>query len=63
MANALYGQGRQHFLAGDLDWDANTIRAGLADAGERLPHRPDGSVSAVPDATLARSAGGYILEA
>jgi hypothetical protein len=32
MANALYGQGREHFLGGDLDWDANTIRAGLADS-------------------------------
>ena len=32
MANALYGQGREHFLGGDLDWDANTIRAGLVDA-------------------------------
>lgn len=31
MANALYGQAREHFLGGDLDWDANTIRAGLAD--------------------------------
>jgi len=34
MANALYGQGRQHFLAGDLDWDANTIRAGLVDQAD-----------------------------
>ena len=37
MANALYGQGRQHFAAGDLDWDANTIRAGLADAADYTP--------------------------
>jgi len=25
MANALYDKGREGFLAGDIDWDANTI--------------------------------------
>jgi hypothetical protein len=34
MANALYGQGREHFLGGDLDWDANTNRAGLVDQAD-----------------------------
>lgn len=37
MANALYGKGRGHFLAGDLDWDANTIKAGLADGADYSP--------------------------
>jgi hypothetical protein len=31
MANALYGLGREAFLAGDLDWDANEIRILLVD--------------------------------
>ncbi|MGW8180079.1 MAG: hypothetical protein ACWGQW_15160 [bacterium] len=33
MANALYDYGREGFLAGDIDWDANTIRAVLIDTG------------------------------
>ena len=31
MANALYDKGREAFLAGDLDWDGNTIKAVLID--------------------------------
>jgi len=27
MANALYDKGREGYLAGDIDWDADTIRA------------------------------------
>ena len=34
MANALYGLGREGFLAGDIDWDADTIKATLADAAD-----------------------------
>ena len=33
MANALYDFGRESFLAGDLDWDANDIRLVLVDEG------------------------------
>ena len=33
MANALYDAGREAFLAGNLDWDANDIRAILIDEG------------------------------
>jgi hypothetical protein len=33
MANALYDSGREGFLAGDIDWDANDIRALLRDEG------------------------------
>ena len=29
MANALYDAGRQGFLAGEIDWDANDVRACL----------------------------------
>lgn len=33
MANALYDLGREGFLAGDIDWDADTIKAVLVDTG------------------------------
>lgn len=33
MANALYAKGREGFLAGDIDWDANDIRCILIDTG------------------------------
>ena len=33
MANALYDYGREGFLAGDIDWDGDTIRAVLIDTG------------------------------
>jgi len=31
MANALYGKGREAFLAGDIDWDADNIKVLLVD--------------------------------
>ena len=34
MTNALYGKGRQHFLDGDVDWTADTIKAVLIDAAD-----------------------------
>ena len=34
MANALYGLGREKFLAGDLDWDAHAIDVFLIDAAD-----------------------------
>lgn len=34
MANALYDAGREAFLGGDLDWDANTIKVILIDAAD-----------------------------
>jgi hypothetical protein len=37
MANALYDKGRQKFLAGDLDWDAHTIRCVLVDLADYTP--------------------------
>lgn len=33
MANALYDNGREGFLAGDIDWDADDIRVILIDTG------------------------------
>ncbi|MBS1722365.1 MAG: hypothetical protein JSS66_05100 [Armatimonadetes bacterium] len=32
MANTLYDKGREAFLAGDADWDANTIKIALLSA-------------------------------
>ena len=34
MANALYDKGREGFLAGDIDWDANTIKIMLIDEAD-----------------------------
>jgi len=34
MANAMFGKGREGFLAGDIDWDADDIRAILIDTGD-----------------------------
>lgn len=34
MANALYDRGRQGFLAGEIDWDANDIRCILIDEAD-----------------------------
>lgn len=33
MTKALYDLGREGFLGGDIDWDANTIKAVLVDTG------------------------------
>lgn len=33
MANALYDKGREGFLDGSIDWDTDTIKAVLVDAG------------------------------
>lgn len=34
MANALYDKGREGFLAGDIDWDVDVIKAVLIDAAD-----------------------------
>lgn len=34
MANALYGKGREGFLGGDIDYDADTIKAILVDSAD-----------------------------
>lgn len=38
MANALFGLGREAFLGGDLDWDANTIKLVFVDHGVDTPN-------------------------
>lgn len=37
MANALFDKGREGFLAGDIDWDANDIKAVLVDHTDDNP--------------------------
>lgn len=34
MSNALYDKGREGFLAGDIDWDGNTIKIMLIDEAD-----------------------------
>ena len=34
MANALYGKGREGFLGGDIDYDADTIKVVLVDSAD-----------------------------
>lgn len=34
MANALYDFGRENFLGGDIDWDANTIKVVVVDSAD-----------------------------
>lgn len=50
MANALYDRGRQGFLAGEIDWDANDIRCILIDEA-------DDTISLTVDEDLADRAG------
>lgn len=38
MANSLYALGREAFLGGDLDWDANNIKASLLDGADYTPN-------------------------
>lgn len=38
MANSLYDSGRERFLGGDLDWDANTILVSLLDGADYTPN-------------------------
>ena len=37
MANALFDKGREGFLAGDIDWDANTIKLVFVDHADDTP--------------------------
>lgn len=37
MANALFDRGRQGFLAGEIDWDANAIKLILVDHADDTP--------------------------
>lgn len=37
MANEVYGLGREGFLGGDIDWDADTIKTTLVDTGLYTP--------------------------
>lgn len=49
MANALYDKARQKFLAGELDWDADTIKVVLVDtATYTVDLASDEFLSAIP---------------
>lgn len=51
MANALYDRGREGFLAGEIDWDANDIRIILIDEA-------DDTIDLAADEDLADRAAG-----
>lgn len=51
MANSLYDRGRQGFLAGEIDWDANDIRLILVDEA-------DDTIDLAVDEDLADRAAG-----
>lgn len=51
MANSLYDRGRQGFLAGEIDWDANDIRLILIDEA-------DDTIDLAADEDLADRAAG-----
>lgn len=38
MANALFDKGREAFLGGDLDWDANSIKVVFVDHADDTPN-------------------------
>lgn len=41
MANGLYDRGREGFLAGDIDWDADNIKIMLIDEADDTPSLTD----------------------
>lgn len=54
MANALYDRGRQGFLAGEIDWDADDIKVACIDEA-------DDSINLSADEDLADRAAGAIV--
>lgn len=72
MANALYDRGRQGFLAGEIDWDANDIRIILIDEAddtidlavdEDLADRAAGSRVATSDALTSKTTTAGVADA
>lgn len=56
MANALYDLGREAFLGGDLDWDANTIKLVLTDHAADTPNvATDDFLNDISAGTIATS--------
>lgn len=71
MANALYDYGREGFLAGDIDWDADDIRVILIDAGlytvdlanhQHLDDIPAGARTAVSGSLTAKTTTGGVAD-
>lgn len=72
MANALYAKGREGFLAGDIDWDANTIKIMLIDeaddtidlaADDNLDDRAAGSRVATSGALASKTTTDGVADA
>lgn len=72
MANSLYDKGREGFLAGDIDWDANTIKIVLIDEADdtidlatddNLDDRAAGSRVATSDALGSKTTTNGVADA
>lgn len=60
MANALYGKGREGFLGGDIDWDANDIRVILIDVVDyTVSIDVDDFLDDVPGAARVATSGAF----
>lgn len=60
MANALYGKGREGFLGGDIDWDANDIRVILIDVADyTVSIDVDDFLDDVPGAARVATSGAF----
>ena len=58
MANALYDKAREGFLAGNIDWDADTIKVQLLDSADYVPNlAADDFLSDVPAAARVATSG------
>lgn len=72
MANALYDFGRESFLAGNLDWDADTIELMFIDEGVDVPNlstdqhhsdRTAGAIIATSGAFASKTTTGGVADA
>lgn len=72
MSNALYDAGREGFLAGDIDWDANTIKLVFVDeaddtidlaADDNLDDRAAGSRVATSGALASKTTTAGVADA
>lgn len=58
MANALFDKGREGFLDGSIDWDTDTIKAVLVDAGAYTANlATDANLSDIPSGARIATSG------
>lgn len=60
MANALYGKGREGFLGGDIDWDADNIKLALCDSSDyTVSIDVDDFLDDIPGAAIVATSGNF----